>query len=345
MNQNPAQQPPLPIYVINRENSVWAVASLVFGILGILGMGICGGFVLTVAFGRIALSQIRNSNGTIGGRGAVRNLLITLALAAALFPVDGFAQTQHDPAKLKRLEQHDARMNPPNMLNESESAVERQAVADVGRMSFEELLARRAPELDEPAYRFYEQELRRRPEMKEVPILAADEPRQIAFARNIQPVLMQFGRENYTRLVIFESNNPFVGLYRECLLLVSTKALELMNEEEQRAAAAHELAHESFIGEMRWADAENDNRQRRLIEIECDLTAVIALRRLGDDPLALVGAAEKFALWYRRHPPAANLEPEKSPSPESRKRAIKLFLAEHNFQLAAKAANPAGQKQ
>lgn len=165
------------------------------------------------------------------------------------------------------------------MLNESESAVERQAVAEVNRLSFEELLARRAPELDEPARRFYERELRQRPELKEARILAEDDPRQIAFAHNIQPVFIQFGRENYTRLVIFESNNPFVGLYRECLLLVSTKALELMSEEEQRAAAAHELAHESFIGEMRRADAENDNRQRRLIEIECDLVAVIALRR------------------------------------------------------------------
>ena len=267
-------------------------------------------------------------------------LSISLAIAAALFPADGFAQTPHDQTERQRLEQRNARTSPPNMLNESESAVERQAVADVIRLSFEELLARRAAELDEPARRFYERELRERPEMKEARILAGDDPRQIALARNIQPVFIQFGRENYTKLVIFESNNPFVGLYRECLLLVSTKALELMSEEEQRAAAAHELAHESFIGEMRRADAENDNRQRRLIEIECDLTAVIALRRLGDDPLAVAAAGEKFALWYRRNPPAASLEPEKSPSGESRKRAIKLFLAEYNFQLAAKKVNP-----
>lgn len=311
--------------MINRENSGWAIASLVFGILGVLGLDICGGFVLTIAFGHIALSQIRNSNGTIGGRGSIRNLSISMAIAAALFPAAGFAQPPPDQTERQRLEQRNARIMPSNMLNESESAVERQAVADVNRLSFEEPLARRAPELDEPSRRFYERELRLRPEMKEARILSEDDPRQIALARHIQPVFIQFGRENYTKLVIFESNNPFVGLYRECLLLVSTKALEIMNEEEQRAVAAHELAHESFIGEMRRADAENDNRQRRLIEIECDLTAVIALRRLGDDPLAVAAAGEKFALWYRRHPPAASLEPEKSPSPESRKRAISFF--------------------
>jgi len=185
MNQNPGQQPQQPIYVINRENSGWAIASLVFGILGILGLDICGGFVLIIAFGHIALSQIRNSNGTIGGRGVVRNLLISLAIAAALFPADGFAQTPPDQTQRQRLEQRNARTSPPNMLNESESAVERQAVADVNRLSFEELLARRAAELTEPARRFYERELRERPEMKEARILAGDDPRQIAIE---QPV-------------------------------------------------------------------------------------------------------------------------------------------------------------
>lgn len=86
MNQNPQNQPPL--YVINRETSGWAVASLVFGILGILGLDICGGFVLTIAFGHIALSQIRNSNGRIGGRGmAIAGLLlgyIPLVIAAVI---------------------------------------------------------------------------------------------------------------------------------------------------------------------------------------------------------------------------------------------------------------------
>ena len=74
MNQNP-QNP--PIYVINRETSGWATASLVFGILGILGLDLCGGFILTIAFGHIALSQIKNSNGSLGGRGmAIAGLLL-----------------------------------------------------------------------------------------------------------------------------------------------------------------------------------------------------------------------------------------------------------------------------
>ncbi len=73
--RNPQNHP--PTYVINRETSGWAIASLVFGILGILGLDICGGFVLTIAFGHIALSQIKNSNGTIGGRGmAIAGLLL-----------------------------------------------------------------------------------------------------------------------------------------------------------------------------------------------------------------------------------------------------------------------------
>jgi hypothetical protein len=89
MNQNPQNAP--PIYVINRENSGWAIASLVFGILGILGLDLCGGFIFTIAFGHIALAQIRNSNGNLGGRGmAIAGLLLGYIPLVIITVVLGF---------------------------------------------------------------------------------------------------------------------------------------------------------------------------------------------------------------------------------------------------------------
>lgn len=130
MNQHPGQQPQ-PIYVINRENSGWAIASLVFGILGILGLDICGGFILTIAFGHIALSQIKNSNGTLGGRGmAIAGLLlgyIPLVIGAVVLGLFLFAgislslapkmdAERREKERLASIERHRVQV-PANVLN------------------------------------------------------------------------------------------------------------------------------------------------------------------------------------------------------------------------------------
>lgn len=79
LNQNPNFQSPPPIYVINqtRENCGFAVAALVFGIIGFLGLDLCGAFIFTIIFGHIALSKIKHSNGALGGRGmAIAGLIL-----------------------------------------------------------------------------------------------------------------------------------------------------------------------------------------------------------------------------------------------------------------------------
>lgn len=263
----------------------------------------------------------------------VASLLAALPLLAAVLIYPDFGWCQTSPK---------TRAIPTNKLNETASSVEERAVAAIGQSSFDSLLERRAAKLDFEARRFYEQELRRRPEMKDVKILADDDARVLSFNRNINPILHLFDRDDYTKPIVFESNNPFVGLYRECLLLVSTKALELLSQEEQRAAAAHELAHEIFIDEMRAADKTNDNGRRQLIELECDLAAVMATSQLKDNPFAVASADAKFARWYGQNPPAdaLDLEPEKSPTNFAREQAIKLFLAARNSQSSKMPKTP-----
>ncbi len=56
--------------------SGWAIASLICSVLGYIGLvGI--GSLLGVIFGHIALGEIKNSNGTVGGHGiAVAGLVL-----------------------------------------------------------------------------------------------------------------------------------------------------------------------------------------------------------------------------------------------------------------------------
>lgn len=86
MNHNSQSSP--PVYIVNRETSGWATASLVFGILDLLGLAACGGFLVAIICGHIALSKIKHSNGTLGGRGqAIAGLILgyfSFAIIAAI---------------------------------------------------------------------------------------------------------------------------------------------------------------------------------------------------------------------------------------------------------------------
>jgi hypothetical protein len=63
MNNPTYQQPP-----VLAETSGWAIFSLIAGILGWLGVFGLGGLLAVIA-GHIAKSQIRNSQGHVGGNG------------------------------------------------------------------------------------------------------------------------------------------------------------------------------------------------------------------------------------------------------------------------------------
>lgn len=97
----PGQQygyaPPMP-----QQTSGWAIASLVCSLVGLCLTGGIGA-ILGVIFGHIALSQIRNSNGALGGRGlALAGLIIgyasiALAIIVVIFFVIVASQVPSNP--------------------------------------------------------------------------------------------------------------------------------------------------------------------------------------------------------------------------------------------------------
>lgn len=202
------------------------------------------------------------------------------------------------------------------------------AVKSLANSDFETLLNKRADKLSNEAQEFYLQELRQRPELKGVRILEPTDTRFKQLQKNIEPVLKLYGRYDYTKLFVYEGKNPFIGIYREWILIVSTKALELSTEEQQRSAIAHELAHEIFIDDMKSADKAGNNEQRHLIEYKCDLVAVMATLQIKDNPLAIVEVAEVFTKWYANH---KGINETSHPSSDSRRLCIKKFLQVKNL--------------
>ena len=74
----PMQSLPQQLVIINKgQTSGFAVTSLVVGILGLLGLHICGAFLIGILCGHLALIKINASNGAITGRGmAIAGLIL-----------------------------------------------------------------------------------------------------------------------------------------------------------------------------------------------------------------------------------------------------------------------------
>ena len=202
------------------------------------------------------------------------------------------------------------------------------AVQELVDKNFNEMLKTRPAELSSEQRDFYYAELLRRPELRDAKIFKDNSKLAKSLRETVLPVLRAYGRENYTKLVVYKSKNPYIALYRECVLLVSTAALGFLTPEEVRASIAHELAHELYGDELKAADQSNDINKQRIVEMKCDLMAVLALKAVGgnDDPYAIVSVAQKFDSWYKKNLPGADLDSDRAPTPEKRERAITLFL-------------------
>ena len=68
-SQGQIQQQPQQVVLVQAETSGMAVGSMVIGILGLLGLHMCGAFLIGIPLGHLALNKIKYSNGRIGGRG------------------------------------------------------------------------------------------------------------------------------------------------------------------------------------------------------------------------------------------------------------------------------------
>ncbi|MCA1613774.1 MAG: hypothetical protein LC800_06405 [Acidobacteria bacterium] len=236
-----------------------------------------------------------------------------LALFALCLPAH--AQTAHDK----------------ELIRQAISEIEVGTHAEI----FEHFLKLRDPELGPDAVAHYFDELTKRKELAHTKILGPKTKEAAAVRKSIRPVLDQF-RRNGVAVVVLVQDTPFIGLYRECILLFSTKLLEMLPPDELRAAAAHELSHEPFIPELREADRASDTALRHRIELKSDLVAAVGLIAIKDDPLALARAVARIEKFYEQYD-ESQVEKSDHPRAALRKDCLKQFLS-HSTQTAKTAS-------
>ena len=98
---------------------------------------------------------------------------------------------------------------------------------------------------------------------------------------------------------VVEVPQAIVALHARAVVLVSERALDLLDAEELQALVAHEVGHEYFWGEYIRARRDNSQSSLRRLELLCDGVAVVTLERAGVNPKRLTSALEKIGRYNR----------------------------------------------
>jgi hypothetical protein len=134
----------------------------------------------------------------------------------------------------------------------------------------------------------------------------------------LEQVLRLHERSGVYEVRIVDVAQAFVGLHERAALLVSRRALVLLDEQELQALVAHEVGHEYYWSAYHAARAAGDAARLRQIELACDGIAVETLVRLGVPPERLTSALEKVYRDNRERLGTAGNESEYPPLEERR---------------------------
>lgn len=178
----------------------------------------------------------------------------------------------------------------------------------------------RVPESDKPKYW---QELKAKPELRNTVIYDAGSKQSQAVLKKLQPILALFQRD--WDVAVIKQDAPFSGLYRQCIFILSTGLLEMIDDEQLIGFVAHELAHECFIEELREADRLDCVTAHHLVEYKCDLVAAMACLLLKNNPHSLLSGVARVEAYYQRNNPSV-LEENSHPTAQQRRKCMEIFL-------------------
>lgn len=142
--------------------------------------------------------------------------------------------------------------------------------------------------------------------------------------RAAKKVLEYHGLSNHCSIVAFEFAVPTVFTYQLRSISFSSKALEILSEDEISALVAHEVGHLYLAKDLADARIKEDARAARIAELKCDAIALITLKNLGIKPVKLISAVKK--LIKVREDSGFKYLSEQSASVKDRKSLIKIFL-------------------
>ena len=92
---------------------------------------------------------------------------------------------------------------------------------------------------------------------------------------------------------VVDVDSAFVGLYNRAVVLVSAKALALLDAEELTALVAHEMGHDADWDAYVFAIQQHNTERMRELELKADGIGALILEHLGIDPERLASAIQK----------------------------------------------------
>ena len=125
--------------------------------------------------------------------------------------------------------------------------------------------------------------------------------RDRAKLEGLYPVLCAVQRDAVYEIRVIESPSATIAIDGRAVLLISERALGVLDADQLRAAVAHEAAHEYVWEEWQRADKRDDWKRLRELELVCDGIAVVILQQLGLETSSLIRGFEKLTylnlLW------------------------------------------------
>ena len=122
----------------------------------------------------------------------------------------------------------------------------------------------------------------------------------------LYPVLRAVQREAVYEIRVIEIPSAAIAIDGRAVILVSQRALGLLDADQLRAAVAHETAHEYVWEEWERAAKRADWKRLRQLELVCDGIAIVILHSIGSDTSSLIKGAERLTtsnlLWLGAPP-------------------------------------------
>lgn len=116
---------------------------------------------------------------------------------------------------------------------------------------------------------------------------------------DVRRVLQPHQREGVYIIRVIKVAQAAVALHARAVVLISERALDLLDADELQALVAHEVGHEYFWGDYFLARRDNSQSFLRRLELLCDGFAVITLERVGVNPERLISALDKISRYNR----------------------------------------------
>ena len=136
--------------------------------------------------------------------------------------------------------------------------------------------------------------------------------RDRAKLEGLYPVLRAVQRDAVYEIRVIQSPSATIAIDSRAVLLISERALGVLDADQLRAAVAHEAAHEYVWEEWQRADKRDDWKRLRELELVCDGIAVVILQQLGLETSSLIRGFEKLTylnlLWLGSPPIRAGIQ-------------------------------------